>query len=146
MNASLPVSHVSSLPQAPHSCNLSRQIACFPLRHRAHSRHLNASKALGRSPSSSWACLKSEDGMSRDAEVNIRAFNSDSESSSRLPTQGESLVRGIGGDDDGRGVQLMERSKPPADIDYLAVSSAALCCCSETERLEWLIPPCMCSS
>lgn len=37
-----------------------------------------------------------------------------------MPTQGESIVRGSG-DDDSRGVQLMERSKPPADIDYLAV-------------------------
>lgn len=38
----------------------------------------------------------------------------------RLPTQGESIVRGSA-DDDQYGVQVMERSKPPADIDYLAV-------------------------
>jgi hypothetical protein len=50
---------------------------------------------------------------------------------SKLPTQGESLVRGIGGDDESRGVQLLERSKPPADIDYLAVTAAALCVASQ---------------
>lgn len=55
----------------------------------------------------------------RRSEV-ITAFASDKDPSNRLPTQGESIVRGIG-DDDQYGVQVMERSKPPADIDYLAV-------------------------
>lgn len=38
----------------------------------------------------------------------------------RLPTQGESVVRGIGGDDL-PGVQVKERPMPPGDIDYLSV-------------------------
>ena len=48
------------------------------------------------------------------------SYAPDREPGIRLPTQGESIVRGSG-DDENRGVQLMERSKPPADIDYLAV-------------------------
>ena len=70
--------------------------------------------------------MESKSSLSIEALKDTRAFASDSEPSSRLPTQGEALVRGIGGDDDSRGIQLMERSKPPADIDYLAVESAPL--------------------
>lgn len=44
----------------------------------------------------------------------------DAEMAGRLPTQGESVVRGIGGDDL-PGVQVKDRPMPPGDIDYLSV-------------------------
>lgn len=50
----------------------------------------------------------------------VTSYADDRESANRLPTQGESIVRGSG-DDEQYGVQVMERAKPPADIDYLAV-------------------------
>ncbi|KAK9918125.1 hypothetical protein WJX75_001447 [Coccomyxa subellipsoidea] len=49
----------------------------------------------------------------------VTSYADDRESANRLPTQGESIVRGSG-DDEQYGVQVMERAKPPADIDYLA--------------------------
>ena len=42
----------------------------------------------------------------------------------RLPTQGESVVQGSGGSD----TMLQELPKPPADIDYLAVSANFIAC------------------
>lgn len=42
----------------------------------------------------------------------------------RLPTQGESVVLGSGGSD----TMLQDLPKPPADIDYLAVSIASIAC------------------
>ncbi len=42
----------------------------------------------------------------------------------RLPTQGESVVQGSGGSD----TMLQELPKPPADIDYLAVSATFIAC------------------
>ena len=47
-----------------------------------------------------------------------QAFDTGSGDKVRLPTQGESVVRGSGGPE----TMLQELPKPPADIDYLAVS------------------------
>ena len=47
-----------------------------------------------------------------------QAFDTGSGDKVRLPTQGESVVRGSGGSE----TMLQELPKPPADIDYLAVS------------------------
>lgn len=47
-----------------------------------------------------------------------QAFDTGSGDKVRLPTQGESVVRGSGGQE----TMLQELPKPPADIDYLAVS------------------------
>lgn len=60
--------------------------------------------------------------MHRDRRLSdpVTSYADDRESANRLPTQGESIVRGSG-DDEQYGVQVMERAKPPADIDYLAV-------------------------
>lgn len=59
-----------------------------------------------------------------------QAFDTGSGDKVRLPTQGESVVRGSGGSE----TMLQELPKPPADIDYLAVSPHSfihrqLCCC-----------------
>ena len=59
-----------------------------------------------------------------------QAFDTGSGDKVRLPTQGESVVRGSGGAE----TMLQELPKPPADIDYLAVSPHSfthgqLCCC-----------------
>lgn len=51
-----------------------------------------------------------------------QAFDTGSGDKVRLPTQGESIVRGSGGQE----TMLQEMPKPPADIDYLAVSSHLL--------------------
>lgn len=126
MSGSLPASSPSLSPQPSPNCNLSRQAVRNPLRLCSKSRHSAASIRIERSSSSCRACLGSEDAARREDTNSTRAYSSDPESSGRLPTQGEALVRGIGGDDDSRGVQLMERSKPPADIDYLAVHPVAL--------------------
>ena len=126
MSGSLPASSSSLQSQATHSCNLSRQGARLLVRLNVQKRQLSAPVRLQGQSRSCRACLGSEYCSSREVPKSTRAFASDSEPSSRLPTQGEALVRGIGGDDDSRGVQLMERSKPPADIDYLAVQAAAL--------------------
>ena len=48
-----------------------------------------------------------------------QAFDTGSGEKVRLPTQGESVVRGSGGQE----TMLQELPKPPADIDYLAVST-----------------------
>ena len=48
-----------------------------------------------------------------------QAFDTGSGDKVRLPTQGESVVRGSGGQE----TMLQELPKPPADIDYLAVST-----------------------
>ena len=49
------------------------------------------------------------------------AGEGDADTAGRLPTQGEAVVRGTGGDDL-PGLQIKERPVPPGDIDYLAVS------------------------
>ncbi|CAK0785447.1 hypothetical protein CVIRNUC_008656 [Coccomyxa viridis] len=120
MTGALPASSSSLLSEPPHSCNLTRQIARLSRRSGSQSRQLCTLQWPTRSPGSCRACLQPNDGSSRAAEFKLEAFSSDPDFSGRLPTQGEALVRGIGGDDDSRGVQLMDRSKPPADIDYLA--------------------------
>jgi len=54
---------------------------------------------------------------------NPQAFDT-GRSKIRLPTQGESVVQGSGGSD----TMLQELPKPPADIDYLAVSATFIAC------------------
>lgn len=50
-----------------------------------------------------------------------QAFDTGGREKGKLPTQGESVVLGPGGAE----TMLQERPGPPADIDYLAVSSLA---------------------
>ena len=64
-----------------------------------------------------------------------QAFDTGSGDKVRLPTQGESVVRGSGGSE----TMLQELPKPPADIDYLAVSLHSfiftqLCCCQDLQQ------------
>lgn len=64
----------------------------------------------------------------RQTAVRPVAFDTGDRDRVRLPTQGESVVRGTGND-----TRVQELPKPPADIDYLAVcvslgiSMAAVC-------------------
>ena len=71
-----------------------------------------------------------------------QAFDTGSGDKVRLPTQGESVVRGSGGSE----TMLQELPKPPADIDYLAVSPHSfihkqLCCCHDFQQSR-LCSPC----
>ena len=64
-----------------------------------------------------------------------QAFDTGSGDKVRLPTQGESVVRGSGGSE----TMLQELPKPPADIDYLAVSPHSfihrqLYCCHDFQQ------------
>ena len=55
------------------------------------------------------------------ASCNPQAFDTGGRNKGRLPTQGESVVLGPGGTE----TMLQDLPKPPADIDYLAVSQHA---------------------
>lgn len=63
-------------------------------------------------------CLKNKCSCSTHRTDAPQAFDTGSGDKVRLPTQGESVVRGSGGSE----TMLQELPKPPADIDYLAVS------------------------
>lgn len=56
------------------------------------------------------------------ASYSPQAFDTGGRNKGRLPTQGESVVLGPGGTE----TMLQDLPKPPADIDYLAVSPHAV--------------------
>ena len=64
--------------------------------------------------SRSWQTARSITCSSRGGSSEVRSFR---EGASKIPTQGESLVRGM----QPSGLQLQER-EPPADVDFLSVT------------------------
>lgn len=101
-------SHSSTSTGFP--AHVDAQCGCANLRR--HSQRKNIVKAQS---------LLAEVHRDRRRSDPVISYAADREPAARLPTQGESIVRGSG-EDDQYGVQVMERSKPPAEIDYLAVS------------------------